>query len=141
MPDLLLDQLATPVLLLAADGRVRHANPACCAWLVASARRLLDQPLAALSPHDGALPALLERVRAEPQTVTAARVRVAATLDVERHAEAALSPLAGFPGAEWLLELRPIDEFSAPDALAAVPAALHESLKGLAHEVRNPLAG
>jgi two-component system, NtrC family, nitrogen regulation sensor histidine kinase GlnL len=68
MPETLLDQLATPVLVLAEDGRVRHANPACCAWLVVSARRLLDAPLAALSPHDGTLAALLARVRAAPQT-------------------------------------------------------------------------
>ncbi|HET7845318.1 MAG TPA: nitrogen regulation protein NR(II), partial [Xanthomonadales bacterium] len=141
MPEALLDQLATPVLLLDAGGRVRHANPACCAWLVVSARRLLDQPLAALSPHDGALAALLERVRGAAQPASAARVRLAPTPDAERHAEATLSPLAGVDGAAWLLELHPIDEFGAPDALSAVPAALHESLKGLAHEVRNPLAG
>src|SRR5689334_20868832 len=107
MPEALLDQLATPVLLLDADGRVRHANAACCAWLVVSARRLLDQPLAALSPHDGALGALFERVRDATQPASAARVRLAPTPDAERHAEAALSPLAGIDGAAWLLELHP----------------------------------
>lgn len=139
MPDAVLDQLATPVLLLDAGGRVRHANPACCAWLVLSARRLADAPLALLSPHDGTLAGLFEG-RNATQPVRAARVRLAPTLDVERHAQATLSPLADVDGASWLLELVPIDEFVSPGP-AAVPAALHESLKGLAHEVRNPLAG
>src|SRR5690606_25930938 len=41
----------------------------------------------------------------------------------------------------WLLELHPVDEFPGGDPLAALPLALSAALKGLAHELRNPLAG
>src|SRR5690606_40155576 len=39
------------------------------------------------------------------------------------------------------LEAHPSEEFPGEDPATALPAALHAALKGLAHEVRNPLAG
>jgi two-component system, NtrC family, nitrogen regulation sensor histidine kinase GlnL len=42
--------------------------------------------------------------------------------------------------AVWL-ELHPVDEFPGEDPATLLPAALSIALKGLAHEVRNPLAG
>src|SRR5690606_40063474 len=41
----------------------------------------------------------------------------------------------------WLLELHPEDEFPGEDPLQVLLGALAASLKGLAHELRNPLAG
>jgi two-component system nitrogen regulation sensor histidine kinase GlnL len=41
----------------------------------------------------------------------------------------------------WLLEAHPVDEFPGEDPVAALPSALSAALKGLAHELRNPLAG
>jgi two-component system nitrogen regulation sensor histidine kinase GlnL len=41
----------------------------------------------------------------------------------------------------WLLEAHPVDEFPAPDSTEALPNAMSAALKGLAHELRNPLAG
>src|SRR3546814_11008150 len=35
----------------------------------------------------------------------------------------------------------PVDEFPGEDPVAALPSALSAALKGLAHELRNPLAG
>ena len=65
-------------------------------------------------------------------------------------------PLA-FPGAEaprfadvtltpreaggWWLEAHPVDEFPGDDPAQLLPSALSAALKGLAHELRNPLAG
>src|SRR5690606_12218811 len=40
----------------------------------------------------------------------------------------------------WL-ELHPVDGFSGTDPAQLLPSALAASLKGLAHELRNPLAG
>ena len=41
----------------------------------------------------------------------------------------------------WLLEAHPVDEFPGDDPALLLPSALSASLKGLAHELRNPLAG
>jgi nitrogen-specific signal transduction histidine kinase len=41
----------------------------------------------------------------------------------------------------WLLEAHPVDEFPATTRRFLLPAAISASLKGLAHELRNPLAG
>ena len=40
-----------------------------------------------------------------------------------------------------LVEATPAAEFAGDDPAQLLPAALHASLRGLAHEVRNPLAG
>src|SRR5690606_22486184 len=41
----------------------------------------------------------------------------------------------------WLLEVHPVEEFPGEDPLRVLPSALAASLKGLAHELRNPRAG
>ena len=58
--------------------------------------------------------------------------------------------IIGTPIALWLartddggvrIEVHPADEFPGEDPATALPAALSAALKGLAHEIRNPLAG
>jgi two-component system nitrogen regulation sensor histidine kinase GlnL len=41
----------------------------------------------------------------------------------------------------WWLEAHPVDEFPGEDPATVLPSALSAALKGLAHELRNPLAG
>jgi two-component system nitrogen regulation sensor histidine kinase GlnL len=41
----------------------------------------------------------------------------------------------------WWLEAQPVEEFPGEDPAVALPSALSAALKGLAHELRNPLAG
>ena len=49
--------------------------------------------------------------------------------------------LSRMEGGGWLLEAHPVGEFPALDPTQALPSALAAALKGLAHELRNPLAG
>ena len=58
--------------------------------------------------------------------------------EVPRFADVMLSRL-GDGG--WWLEAQPVDEFPGEDPAVALPSALAAALKGLAHELRNPLAG
>ena len=137
----LLDQLATPVLLLDRDGRVRYANAACASWLGVSARRLLEQPAAALADGD-AIAALVARALASGESARALRVRLAAPSGEERHADLVATPLSPDAAPHVVaLECHAVAEFPGADPALELPAALSAALKGLAHEVKNPLAG
>jgi two-component system nitrogen regulation sensor histidine kinase GlnL len=138
-PTDVLENLATPVVLVDASTTIREVNPAFAAWLGYSARRFVDLPVSALAPGDTAIGSALARTRADARPLRAHRTRLAPTIDHERFADLWVTPLA--PEAGWLLEFHPVDEFPGADPATAVPAALHEALKGLAHEIRNPLAG
>ena len=130
--------LSTPLLLVDGGDRVCFANPACAAWLGFSQRRLAGLPAAELPAQPVPLPELAARARAAAGVVCARRQQVAgATL---RFADVwASRPEA--PAGAVLFEFHPTDEFPGEDPATLLPAALSAALRGLAHEVRNPLAG
>lgn len=133
------DSLGTPVLWADADGRIRGCNAAFAHWLGVGRRRLLGQPLPSLENEGERLAELLLR-RAEAEGVQRVR-RVAMAVPGSNHGPR-FADLWLAPWAEgWLLEAHPVDEFSDADPGAALPAAVAAALKGLAHELRNPLAG
>ena len=130
------DALATPILRLDATGVVRDVNAALAAWLGVGRRRLVGLQATALEREGHQL------------------------ADALAHAGDGLVRLRrvgwSFPGIEplqfadtWLhadddgiwLELHPVDEFPGGDPADLLPSALSASLKGLAHELRNPLVG
>lgn len=131
------DELATPLAWTDPAGALRGANAAFARWLGVSPRRLPGYPLAALevggdllaralASGDGAGPLRLRRLSlaylgGEPCFADAWLVRDAA--------------------GGWLLEAHPVDEFPGEDPAVALPSALSAALRGLAHELRNPLAG
>ena len=95
-------------------------------------------PLAALEYEGDALVRLLNNDRAGEF----ARLRRLALAfpgsDVPKFADVSLSPRED---GGWLLEAHPVEEFPGDDPALALPSALSAALKGLAHELRNPLAG
>jgi two-component system nitrogen regulation sensor histidine kinase GlnL len=131
------ERLATPLLQIDAGQRIRALNPACSAWLGLSRRRLLDRPLAELDGSGGALVAAAGQVLAQSTSLRCRHLRLKLDAD-ERFAEIYLTPLETGDG--LLLEFHPSEAFPGSDP-SVLPAALHAALKGLAHEVRNPLAG
>jgi two-component system nitrogen regulation sensor histidine kinase GlnL len=139
IPNVGLEQLATPVVQVAPTGLIAAVNPAFAAWLGYSARRFVDLPLDSLAPGDPLLSSLLARTAADGRTLRAHRVRLAPSPDHERFADLWVSALDD--GRGHLLEFHPVEEFPGADPATAMPAALHEAFKGLAHEIRNPLAG
>jgi len=143
------DQLSTPVLAVSAAGMVEAGNVACGQWLGISLRRLAGLPLAALEVQGDALARAVADAEAGGSARASPMPGVAGVVRIPRLALA-------FPGASprfaevwvstrdtggWLLELHPVDEFPGGDPVAALPLALSAALKGLAHELRNPLAG
>jgi len=135
LPDI--DALDTPVAWTDASGRLAGGNPAFARWLGVSARRLPGLPLAALEVDGDSL----ARTLAQPlaQGVRLRRVALAFPgSDAPVFGDLALAPR---DGGGWLLEAHPVAEFPGEDPAVVLPSALSAALKGLAHELRNPLAG
>jgi two-component system nitrogen regulation sensor histidine kinase GlnL len=135
------DVLSTAVAWTDADGNLLGVNPAFARWLGVSARRLLGQPLAALEMDGDAMTRLFQKKPAHDRDRDVLRLqRMVLGLpgESQHFAEGWLSRL---DGGGWLLEAHPLDEFPALDPAQALPNALGAALKGLAHELRNPLAG
>jgi two-component system nitrogen regulation sensor histidine kinase GlnL len=140
------DQLSTPVLAVSAAGTVEAGNLATGQWLGVSVRRLAGLPLAALEVQGEELALAVAREAGAPPAGQAAaravlrlpRLGLAFPGAAPRFAEAWLTPRAG---GGWLLELHPVDEFAGGDPVKALPLVMSAALKGLAHELRNPLAG
>ena len=134
--DSVLDMLSTPLLRLDAQGMVMFANTAMARWLGISRRRLAGLHAAALEREGNQLAARL----AQPQDAPSRLRRVGLALpgsETLRFADLWLTP--GEDGL-WL-EAHPVDEFPGDDPAQLLPSALSASLKGLAHELRNPLLG
>jgi two-component system nitrogen regulation sensor histidine kinase GlnL len=131
-----LESLGTPVAWADTDGRVLGVNPAFARWLGVSARRVQDQPLASLEMQGDALARFL--LNQERDVLRLHRVAIGLPGETPRFAEGWLTRL---DDGGWLLEAHPVDEFPALDPTHALPSALSAALKGLAHELRNPLAG
>ena len=135
------DVLSTAVAWTDADGHLLGVNPAFARWLGVSARRLLGQPLAALEMDGDAMAQQFhKKTTPDEERVVLHLQRMVLGLpgESQHFAEGWLSPR---DDGGWLLEAHPVDEFPAPDPAQALPSALGAALTGLAHALRNPLAG
>lgn len=123
------EQLATGVAWLDVGLRVARANPAFAEHTGFGLSRSRGRTLAELKPDGASLHALALRVRDEGRVLDSRGVALCAEPGREAWLDATLTPCAG----GVLVEVRP----AAPSTQG--PRA-SESLRGFAHEVRNPLA-
>lgn len=133
-----LDALTTPVVWAASDGRIEGGNTAFARWLGVSGRRLPGLPLAALEYEGDMLATLLGAPPASDFTRLRRLPLAFPGHEGPRFADVLVSQRAD---RGWLLEAHPVEEFPGDDPALALPSALSAALKGLAHELRNPLAG
>ena len=132
------DQLVTPLAWGDAEGVLVGCNLAFARWLGVGQRRLLNLPLASLEAQGERIAQWFAHVDVAAATPRLRRVAMALPGSGEpRFADLWLTTI----DSGWLLEAHPVDEFGDGDAGAALPAAVAAALKGLAHELRNPLAG
>lgn len=129
------DAVSTPMAWLDAEGRLAAANPAFARWLGVGQRRLVGLPWLALD-EDGACRATFDRTPHADARLRRARLRHPGA--TAQFADLWLTPL---DDGGWRVEAHPVDEFPGDDPARLLPAALSASLRGLAHELRNPLAG
>jgi two-component system nitrogen regulation sensor histidine kinase GlnL len=124
-----LDQLATGVARLDAQGRVVFANPAFAEHTGYGLSRLIGQTLETLKPDGERLHALAQRSQADQAARVLPGVTVCAVPGIEARLDFGFTPSAD--GA-WVEIHR--------TATAGDAALVSESLRGFAHEIRNPLA-
>ncbi|KAF1712691.1 PAS domain-containing sensor histidine kinase [Pseudoxanthomonas kalamensis DSM 18571] len=129
--------LHTPVAWANPEGLIVGVNPAFARWMGIGTRRLQGQPLAALEVEGEAMARFLANKDSEHDALRLHRLTLAAPGEKPRFAEAWLSRHEH----GWLLEAHPVDEFPVIDPTLTLPSAFAAALKGLAHELRNPLAG
>ena len=132
------DALATPIAWADGAGRVLGCNPAFASWLGVSVRRLAGLGLAELDGEHSRLADLLARLPDTGEAVRVRRARLVFPGGTDRFAELWL---ARSDDGGVRIEAHPADEFPGEDPATMLPAALSAALKGLAHEIRNPLAG
>jgi two-component system nitrogen regulation sensor histidine kinase GlnL len=141
----ILEGLNTAVLLLTPELEVLYLNPAGENLLDQSARQAQGQPLARFLCDDGGL---LERLQASVATqhpFTARELRLAFTPGRTVTVDCMVSPMSG-PGTTpgLLVELLPIDRhlrISREEQLLAQQQAARKLVRGMAHEIKNPLGG
>jgi len=130
------DRLATPLFWLDASGHISALNPAFASWLGVSARRLVGFGIDELD-GGGRIAAALPRVPHDEQALRLQRVGLGFGGLPARFADV----WCVREGEGVRVELHPVEEFPGEDPVTALPQALSASLRGLAHELRNPLAG
>lgn len=142
----LMDAMATALLVVDSDAVIRYVNAAAEDLLAASRRHLLGNPLWCTARLEAEWARRLQSAISERESLAAREVW--------------LAPLSGGPGCRvdaqaspfesdsWgpvlLLELSPVDRhlrIAREEMLAAQEQANRSLLRGLAHEVRNPLGG
>ena len=132
------DSLATPLAWADASGVLRGCNPAFASWLGVSARRLVGLALAEIDGEGVRLAELLPRLADTGEALRVRRARLMFPGNADRFADLWL---ARTDDGGLRIEAHPAEEFPGEDPATLLPAALSAALKGLAHEIRNPLAG
>jgi two-component system nitrogen regulation sensor histidine kinase GlnL len=127
------NQLSTAVAQVDAGMRLRAPNAAFCELLGQSARRLEGEALSHLAPDRVELVEAARRAAVEQRIVQLRALALSPPAAEPVLADVAFSPL---PADGVLLEIHAL-----PPLLPESTLRLSESLRGFAHEVKNPLAG
>lgn len=131
----LLEQLRTGVAVLDAGASLTYANPAFCELFAVSASPSRGLALRSLGPAAAIFAALAERVREGMTSLSLRSQRFENPAGRIVNADITVGP---WQTDQLLLE---VHELSAENSATTASTRLSESLRGLAHEVKNPLAG
>lgn len=139
-----LDNLNTVVLLFDRDLRLEYINPAGEMLFAVSARRLLGRHAQELFPPGHGMSAALREAFDSGHPFTRREMLVALLPAREITVDLTVVPMSNGRRRELLVELVQIDRqlrISREEHLMAQQSVTRELLRGLAHEVKNPLGG
>ena len=140
-----LELLATGVLLLDADLQVRALNLSAENLLEVSASRAIGRQLGDFLDESNEWYPLLQQALVENYPMVRREVAMTTRTGQERTVDITLSPIAAKVGSRSLLvELNMVDRLQAisrDENEWQAQATLKEIMKGVAHEVKNPLGG
>ncbi|HKJ94424.1 MAG TPA: nitrogen regulation protein NR(II) [Gammaproteobacteria bacterium] len=135
------EHLTTAVILLDSAWTVRCLNPAAESLLHLSERQAVAQKLTRLLPDFASLFGAVQQARERGASFTEREHRVALSGDNTITLDCTITPL---PDDGILLELDQLDRhlrISRENQLIAQNRAIRELIRGLAHEIKNPLGG
>jgi two-component system nitrogen regulation sensor histidine kinase GlnL len=141
----ILDNLNTAVLALDGELRLTWLNAAAEMMLEVSARQLVGQPFARLLIPDNPLLETLRLALDNGQPYTARGLRLDSAAGKSVTVDCTVSPFIDSAGdTELIVELNQVDRLmrlAREDALLAQHEANRAVLRGMAHEIKNPLGG
>ncbi len=143
LSDIILDNLVTATLIMEESLLVRYANPAAEQLFSQSAKRIVDQPLSNLIQHASLDLALLSQPLQSGQSITDSDV----TFVVDGKPlmlEVTVSPISWEKELMLLIEMRKIGQqrrLTQELNQHAQQQAAKLLVRGLAHEIKNPLGG
>ncbi|MCP5184209.1 MAG: PAS domain-containing sensor histidine kinase [Pseudomonadales bacterium] len=138
----IVDNQRTGVALLDAKLSVRYLNPAAESLLMRSFDQTEGLPVGQMLGINGRVTGMLKRALADQQSVILRQLEI--TLPDHRSLELDVSATPLPEHAYLLLEMQPLDtqlRLSRDDQLAAQQQTSLQLIRGLAHEVKNPLGG
>jgi len=142
---IIFENLNTAVLLVDGELRVKAMNPAAEMLLSTGARQAIGQLLVQLLPHNQALAESIHSSLLSDHPVTEHGIRLVVPGGQRVTVDCTLTPMArlGSPS-ELILELNPIGRLlrlAREESRNDQHAASRAVIRGLAHEIKNPLGG
>lgn len=139
----ILDNLQTAIVLLDQTLALRYMNPAAETLLEFSAQRLDKTPVEHLLSENGHIPEGVIKAAQTGQRFTKRQTILRLTSPADITVDYTVTPLTD--PKEWLLmEIQPLDralKISQEEMLASSQSLSRKLVRGLAHEIKNPLGG
>ena len=139
-----LDNLTTAVLLLDQDLHIRYINPAAEVLLDVSGLRVKGEPLASVFRGIDALVKELGKAVVTSQAYTKRQTQLQPAQGHEITVDYAVTPVNDRSGVSLIMEILPLDRLlriSREDAIITSQQRTRTLVRGLAHEIKNPLGG
>lgn len=138
----LLDSLSTAVVVVDGKLRLQHLNPAAEMLLAVSFARVMDQPMTAFFHESEAAVQALQDAAANSVNYTKRRAQWQLVNGDRLTVDYSVTPLSDTAG--LVIEVQPLDRLlriSREEALLSAQETTRNLVRGMAHEIKNPLGG